>query len=162
MTESIVNIDADALDEEWTRQPSLVEATGRQSAMAKKKLAEAKDNLEVVESEVANKIRKRPEKYVPGGKSTEGAIRETLPLQQEVKDAKELLRKRQYKVDLLQNLMSALENKKKALESLVYLHGASYFGKPRLDKNMEEDARRNFELRRKKKRLQRGSLKRKS
>lgn len=159
-TQSIVAIDPNSLDSEWVKQPRLVEDIGKSLAVAKRKLAEAKDGVELAESEVANIIRKDPDRYVPGGKSTEGAIKEQIPLHKKVIKAKTLQRKRQFKVDLLQSLMSALEHKKKALEDLVYLHGASYFGNPKMNKHMEDDARQNFDIKRKKKIRKSGELKR--
>ena len=119
-----------ALDEEWIRQTRLVYRYGQNLAEAKRDLDVLKAEMDLVDSEMDAEVRRRPSDFGID-KVTERSIQSAIvmsdgykKIQKEVIDAK-------HEVDVLQAAVNALEHKKRALESLVQLHGMQYFAEPR-------------------------------
>lgn len=151
---SILQIDENRLEYEWINQPTLVFKYAKKLADARFKFDEAKAELEVTEADIANTIRKAPELY-DLKKVTEGAVKETIPLQSEYKAAVQELNKAKHTVEVYAAVVSALDNRKKALEKLVDLWMANYFSTPRAPNReasdkMEEQSKRDVRTKMKK------------
>lgn len=122
-------IDKLRLDSEWVEQPKLFHKYSTRLADAKEELERAKAHKDVVEAELGRDIRSDPAKYdLP--KVTEGAVEACILLQPSYQAALDQVIKSRHNVDLLQAAVDTLDHKKKALESLVYLHGQDYFSAP--------------------------------
>lgn len=144
---SVLQIDENHLEREWMEQPSLVFKYAKKLADARFAFDEAKAELEVTEAEIANTIRKAPELYQIK-KVTEGVVKETIPLQPEYKMAVKDVNKAKHAVDVYSAVVSALDNRKKALEKLVDLWMANYFSTPKTPNKeasdkMEERSKRD-------------------
>lgn len=130
-TSSPVAIDETQLDREWLDHPERFYEAATELAEARHRVAEAKANLDVIEAQTTKKVRASPEKYEIL-KVTEGAIADAVKLTAEHALAVGKLNKAKYRQDMCQALVDALDHKKKALESLVYLHGQNYFSSPKV------------------------------
>lgn len=130
---SFVEIDQDALDKEWVRQPKLYMRYATKLAVAEDELARAKAAVEVVKAEVERDIRSDPGKYKMV-KVTESAIEARVLVSKPHQEALEEYHKAKHEVDCLKAACKALDHKKAALENLVYLHGQNYFSSPRVPK----------------------------
>lgn len=127
--ESILEINQNELDREWVRQPWLYFRHAQEFADARQRLDEEKANLSIIRAEASLEIRTKPEAFNVT-KLTEGVVKETLETVIEVQDAEKAVREAKHAVDIYQGLVTALDHKKRALESLVHLHGQSYFASP--------------------------------
>lgn len=129
---TIFEIDPNELDREWLRQAQLVFEYASKSQQARADLAIAQNILEMTKADVDLAIRDDPEAYnIP--KVTETAIHNALVLDESVKEATKKVNTCKYNVGVFDVAVSALEHKKRALESLVSLHGQNYFSTPRTD-----------------------------
>lgn len=131
---SAVSIDETRLDKEWIGQAETFYDAAVELAHARSKVAEAKAALDVMMALCAKKIRKNPEKY-DLMKVTESAVEEAILLTEDHTKALAKLNGAKYHQDLCQALVDALDHKKKALESLAYLHGQNYFSAPKEPKS---------------------------
>lgn len=127
------------LDIEWTKQPRLYAEHADKLADARADLDRAKAELEVVEAELKLDIRRRPEKYGVE-KLTEDTVKSVVPLQRQYKVAQDKVFGAKHKVDILSGYQTALDHRKKALESLLQLFLADYYSKPHLPKGSTRDA----------------------
>lgn len=145
--DNILDIDPDRLDEEWISQPSTFAEYAEKLAEAKREMDVAKGELEVVEAELSKSIRLHPDKYSIE-KLTEPIIASTILLQKEYKTAHASFIEAKYNVALVQAMVDALDHKKKALESMVYLWGANYYSTPQENKTGENGQKRVREAKR--------------
>lgn len=134
---SVTDIDESQLEKEWVNQPSKYREYADKLAAARKKLADRKAELDVVEADLKQRIRKQPQKFGID-KVTEGAINEVVTLNKEYQNALSSVNDAKYLVDLYDGTTTALEHRKKALESLVFLWGQGYFAEPKVRKGTEE------------------------
>src|SRR6185369_66865 len=91
-------------------------------------------------------IRERPSHYGIM-KVTIDAVEAVITEEETYQQAKQDLIASEYKVDMLEAAVKALDHRKKALENLVYLHGQSYFAEPRdrsgsMDEAVKDQTRR--------------------
>lgn len=128
---SIAEIDPDALDIHWIKQPKLVYRYALKLAAAKLDLADAKNNLEIVKADLDKSIREDPENY-GCSKLTEKAVENCVLSQGAYRRAVRDVNKSKHTVDVLEAAILALEHKKRALENLVTLHGQNYFSSPKV------------------------------
>lgn len=144
MAEVVMNqsldIDIYELHKEWERQPRLFHNAAMKSADAKSKLDTAKSRLDVVEAELAMAIRRDPEKFGLV-KATDNSVKECIPTRQEYRDAVAEVNTAKYEVAVLEAKVSALDHKKRALESLVSLFLSDYWAEPRAPKGCGEAVR---------------------
>ncbi len=156
------NIDMYSLDEEWVNQPRLYHEYAIQLVDAKKELRIVKAELELTRAEVGMAIRKYPTKYKISSsfKITETLVSNTILRSKKYKTALEEHREAQYKVDILQVALEVLDHKKKALESLVSLHGQNYFSEPRPPDEASRQVVDEYKTRAKKKRRQKAKKRR--
>jgi len=154
------DIDINRLDEEWINQPKIFFKYASQLADARRKLEEAKAELDVIRAEIDLDIRSNPTNYFGNkiGKTTESLITSTILQQSKYQEALLSFRKRKHRIDILQAAVNALDHRKSALERLVSLHGQNYFATPKpIDKtsmetvdNIEKGAARLIGKKRKK------------
>ena len=128
----IFHIDLSALEREWVHQPKLYFIYAEELAQARRELEESKANMEIVAAEVDKRVRKYPEKYgmEENVKLTEAMVKAAVKDSKKLKKAQEEFRAIQYKVNVAQAVVTALDHRKSALGKLVDLHGQNYFSKP--------------------------------
>jgi hypothetical protein len=122
--------DKHRLDEEWEKQPRMVEEVVKKLADARRDHDEKKAELEVVVAELDFAIRSNPGKYGLE-KITESAIKTIIPSRKKYKEAHNAVLDAKHLVDVLSGAMTVLEHRKRALENEVTLHLANYFSSPR-------------------------------
>lgn len=148
--DNVIDIDLDRLEQEWLEQPTRMQNACKRLAKAKKKVAEAKANLELVHAKCGIKVRKTPRKYGLT-KVTEPGIKETILTLQEYQDAQQLHIDAVYMKDNLEALVSALDHRKKALENEVTLWSQGYFSTPRLRVDASDEAKDRIRVKKTKK-----------
>lgn len=123
---SFVEIDQNALDEEWVEQPKMYHLWATKLAKAKAKVAAKKAALDLAEAESRRRIRKNPAKYgVP--KLTDATLKAAATLHPHYQAALAEYNSARYKQDVYEAAVKALEHRKAALQDLVFLWGQSYF-----------------------------------
>lgn len=127
---SFLEIDIDALDEEWVGQPKRFGKYAKKLADAKHSVEVFKANLALVEAELADAIRRIPKEFGVT-KTTKDAVDACVIQQREYKEALEELNNAKHKADVYDAAVKSLDHRKKALENLVFLHGQNYFASPR-------------------------------
>jgi hypothetical protein len=144
-SELIFDIDKNLLDDEWLNQPKLYYDWALQLEVARLELDNAKAEFDVAQSEIDLDIRTNPENYgelpeeaVNKGKITEKMVAAVLIMQMGYKDAQQTVFEAKHRVGILQAAVAALDQRKKALEKLVDLHGQKYFATPRAPENSKE------------------------
>lgn len=73
-------------------------------------------------------------------KITETTVKNAVTSDREVQKARSAIIEAKHEVDVLSAAVSALDQRKRALENLVTLHGQSYFSTPSV-RNLEPQAR---------------------
>jgi len=129
------DIDINRLDEEWIGQPKIFFKYASELADAKRRLEEAKAELDVVKAICDNNVRNNPPKDT---KLTETLITNIIIQIPKYKKAQKILRIKKHRVDILQAAVNALDHRKSALERLVSLHGQNYFAVPKSDIHSKE------------------------
>jgi hypothetical protein len=129
MESSILDIDEYNLDLEWKKQPMLYLEMATELADAKGEHDAAKSEFEIVKAKLSMEIRSNPDSYGLD-KITESTVNNALVTQKNYAVAQSAVIKTKHKVDLLQAVVVALDHRKRALESLVSLHGQRYFSEP--------------------------------
>ena len=127
--ESDLNIDADNLDIEWLNQPKLLMKYSKFEADAKAELEKAKEYVAFVKAETAMLVRKNPSEYGVD-KATNDAVNEIVASDANVREAVQRQNKIQYLLNLVTNMVRAIEQRKSSLENLVKLFGMEYFASP--------------------------------
>lgn len=137
IAKDVLNIDPNALDSEWIRQPNLYFQWSAKLAEAQSDRDQAKGEIDLVYSELDRKIRENPDTFGIT-KVTEHAIKACIPGRKRYKQALAKYNELRDRANVYQALVNALDHKKKALESLVHLHGQNYFSAPRPPKGTHE------------------------
>ncbi len=158
--ELILDIDKNLLDDEWLNQPKLYNSWGLQFEDAeadvddcKREYDTLKEELKEIEAKIDLDIRCNPENYgdylskdiIDKGKLTEKMIASIVILHPERKKAQKKLFEAQGEIDVakhragvLRQVTISLEQRKRALERLVDLHGQKYFATPRASENSRD------------------------
>ncbi len=136
--EKDINIDAQALDVEWLKQAELMRIYASHSALCKKEVDEAKEQLEAGRAEIEMDIRKAPETYGLG-KITESAVSSTILLQEKYRELVKKYNEAKYENDMAVAAVRAVDQKKTALENLVQLLKASYFAGPKAPRDLSQE-----------------------
>lgn len=139
---SFLDVDLDNLEDEWCKQPRLFHEYAAKLADAKRALDYAKTDLEVFEAELTLKVRADPAGYEFKKPPTEKTLESFIRTRKKHKELRREITDAQYKVNIIQAAVSALDTKKKALENAVDLHGMDYFATPRPKKGSEEKIKR--------------------
>jgi len=133
-----LEIDPNALDVEWLEQPKKFFDVAEQAAEAKREVDRAKLALEVTEAELDNDIRTSPEKYGLA-KVTDKAIAAAIKMAEKYQEASKTLTEAQYEKNMLDSATQAWDQRKRALENLVFLHGQSYFAGPSVPRELAKE-----------------------
>lgn len=142
---SFLQINPNRLDVELIRQPSLYHEHADRLADAKLELDEAESKLDVIKAEVTLDIYERPGVY-DLEKATKDTVEATLTKNKRVMEARKGVFQARHAVEILTSVVKALDQKKRALEGLVSLHGQDYFAEPRISgdikRKVDDDAKR--------------------
>jgi len=130
--DNLFNIDSNLLDYEWINQPKLFFKYTEMLVEAEKKLDQAERKLKVIDAELDVAVRKNEEKI------TEAYIKNKIILDPKHKKQVKKVAARQVKVNLLKAIVQSLDQRKKALEKLVDLHGQQYFATPKTTERNQE------------------------
>ena len=130
---SIFNIDITRLDDEWLTQPGKAHDAIERYRIAGKKLREGKAEFEKITAGIRLNIRQCPSDYDLPAKITEKMVDEALLIAPKFQKAQAKYFILQDKSDRRKNVVQVMDDRKKALENLVRLHGQDYFSTPRVD-----------------------------
>ena len=127
--ENDLSIDQGNLDKEWIKQPTLFMAYLKESIIASTKVTRAKENLDMVRSEVYLSTRQIRE--ARGEKFTEAVLEAEVKSSKEYKEASDEYIDLLEKSKILEAAVRVFEHKKSALENMVKLHIAGYYSAPK-------------------------------
>ena len=134
--EEDVRIDEQALELEWLSQAQLFMKYARHAANMRKEVDLAKENLEVTKAEVDKEIRQNPEKFKIE-KVTDASVTANVLTYPDYKEANQNYINAKYELDMAQAAVSAMNQRKDALENLVKLHGQQYFAGPKVPRDIK-------------------------
>ncbi|HPY55293.1 MAG TPA: hypothetical protein PLI14_06515 [Bacilli bacterium] len=129
MDPALLQIDPLALDKEWLEQSGLFFVWAQKAVEARAEADVEKYNLDRLEAEISSDIRSAPDKYGID-KLTESIISQTIKLQKSYCTQMVKLIDTRRKAEELSKFSIALEQRRKALENLCFLHSQSYYGQP--------------------------------
>jgi len=130
-------IDENCLEIECLDQAALMVRYTTKLAEAKKERDQSKEMLDVMYADLDLKIREDPEKFNLS-KITEGAVRSAILMNTDYQKAQNKLDWTNYEVNVLQGVVSAIDQRKSMIEGLIRLHGQQYFAGPNVPHNMSE------------------------
>jgi len=131
-----IEIEKDALDEEWIKQPMLFFRYSEKCSEARREMDLAKEELDLVRADLDRRIREAPGDFGLA-KATETAISNAILLHEDYKAASRKLIKARHTWDLLSKAVQAFDQKKAALENLVRLLSLGYFADPQQPEGSE-------------------------
>ena len=138
--EQDLHIDETALDLEWLGQAQLMLKYTEASASARREVDRLKELLNVKRAELDNTIRSHPDSYNID-KITETVISNTIIMQSSYKSLQTLLIDAQYEWQMMQGAVSAVEQRKQALENMSRLLGLQYFAGPKAPRDLPHEVR---------------------
>jgi response regulator RpfG family c-di-GMP phosphodiesterase len=136
-------VDESHLAEEWIIHPQRVYEYAQLAADTRALFDELKRKDEVVRAELSLSVRRNPELYGLA-KITEGLVDSIVTTDPAVQKSSQDIIACKHKLDLAMAAVTAMENKKKALECIVQLHATSYFANPRNPKTIESQMDREY------------------
>lgn len=125
----VLDVDMLRLDRDWAEQPKLYHQFADIAASAKRELDDALNVLEEVKAKLYGQIAKSPEQYGLA-KATENAINAAVLVHKRCIEAKQRVVEARYAVNAANAKVTALDHRKRALESLVKLMLADYGATP--------------------------------
>ena len=139
-------IDELNLDKECIGQPQLYLRYSMKLADARKDYDEFKSELDLTTATLNKQIRDKPTKFGLEDKITESAINAMVSVQPSYREACAAVSEAKHKVDVLQAVVAAIDQRKRMLVLLVDLRGQEMYSTPRVSGNgvkaVEEDVRR--------------------
>ena len=136
--ENDIHIDESGLDVEWLRQPKLMFFYAKMVAELRRTLDRRKERLNIVKAELDKKIRQNPADF-DIERITETAVSNTILTQEAYKEASADIIDTNYELSIAQAAVSALNDKRTALENLVRLYGQQYFAGPSVPRNITKE-----------------------
>lgn len=136
--EKDVEIQHDALDVEWLGQPQLMRRYTKHAADKKAEMDRAKELVDFTKAELDKEIRLEPEKFGIT-KITESVVLNTILMCKIYKNVMEDYIECRYEHQVAQGVVTAIDHKKTALESLVKLHGQQYFAGPSVPRDLSKE-----------------------
>lgn len=136
---AITEIDHNALDVEWVNHPKVFMEVSSMLVMEKLKLKKLTMRLDVKEADALKEIQEAPENFGFPKKPTIPEVKAAVAVHEDVKAIRKKLIDQEYEVNMLSACVSSLEHKKRALESLVTLHGQNYFSGPSVARDLEAE-----------------------
>jgi hypothetical protein len=129
--EEDLSIDPDALDMEWTAQPTMYMRYAELLSRLKKQYEESKLSHDYLCADLDSSIRANPIPYTGSMKKPSEAHMLNIMLQQpSVKVSSTQLLELKHLIDIFTHAVKAMDLRKSALENLVRLHGQQYFAGP--------------------------------
>lgn len=128
-------IDPLQLDVEATQQPELFFKWAERAVEARATMDRAKLRLETIEALCALDVRNNPAAYGLA-KTTEGGIKASVKTEPKYAQAHDAYVKARKDSALLDKAVMAMEMKKRMIETLITLHGQSYFAGPATPRNL--------------------------
>lgn len=138
--ESVVQLNEHQLDKECVKLPTDFLKWANRAADLRQDLDELKAQMEVVEADLAKRIRDTPGKFGLE-KVTDKACEALILLQPDYQEKLSEFNEAKHQLALAEAVVSALEIKKRTLTLLVDLHGMGYFAAPKLSKQGQETVR---------------------
>lgn len=133
-----MEIQPDELDLEWLDQPKLMVKYTMKLADARMRKDLAKEEVDLIKATLDRKIREKPDRYHLE-KITEAVVAATILTLDDYKDVMKKLIRANHEVNILSGVVSAVEQRKQALENMVRLFGQSYFAGPSIPRNLMEE-----------------------
>lgn len=127
----ILKIDEGALDQECLKHPRRVLRWVLLEADAKQEVALAKAKLDLVRTRVRRAARLDPAAFQLKDKPTVDDLAEAVALAPEVQEATAALNAAEGHADQVRGVVSALHEKRRAIERLVELRQIDYYAEPR-------------------------------
>jgi hypothetical protein len=132
-----ITIDPNRLDDNWIEQPKKYLEVASKCANLRASVDACKLQLDELQAKLDYFIRKSPAKYGLE-KVTEGGVLTAIKRHKKYLEVCQLLLIKKKQLGFYEGVLSALDHRKKALENMVFLHGQSYFSKPR-ESSVTED-----------------------
>ena len=136
--EGDVRINENSLDVEWLEQPELMRRYTHHSAVCHLDMDKEKVALDLVKAELDKRVRSNP-----GGfgleKITEGAIVSAIVQAPVYQKAHQKFLEARFEHEVSQGVVRSIDQKCKALENLVKLHGQSYFAGPVVPRDLSKE-----------------------
>jgi hypothetical protein len=126
MPELRIEINKLRLDEEWLNQPQQFYNWSIAVAEAQFKFDSAKSELALTEAELDKEIRDDPERYGLV-KTTDAVVAQTIKIQAPYTASVKAVNKARYELGIATAAVSALDQRKRALEKLVDLWTREYY-----------------------------------
>lgn len=121
-----LTVDPAALPEEWLGQPELMLRWTSKHAQALLEVDRAKAGLDVAKAMADREIRENPEKHGLT-KVTEAVVANAVILHPAVQAAVQVLGEARYAANLLQGAVHSIEDRRRALQSMVELGSREWF-----------------------------------
>jgi len=138
--EKDIHIDEDSLDYEWLQQTTLAVKYGKYWAECQERLIRAEERIKIIRSQLIKEANEDPDHFLGEGvKPTNPNVEAYYRTHSDHKRAKEEWIEAQYQANLADVVRKEISmTRKKALESLVSLHGQQYFAGPSTPHNLTE------------------------
>jgi len=135
---SLFEIDLTRLEEEWMHHATIFFDWASRLTDARIELDEQKRLADVIAAEKDRDIRANPADYNLPDKTTENMIKAAISTDVDIQESQKAIQRQKHRVDILQDVVNALDRKKRGLEKEVDLHGQKYFATPRASENSRE------------------------
>jgi len=129
-------IDPEALDTEWLKQPALYAKYGTLEARASDEVKNAQGCLDVLEAELRKKIVGNPAEYTGVSKPNLDTVNAVIATDPEIQKARKNVQEAQYEQSIFKIAVKAMDMKKTALENLVKLLLGNYFSGPQAPRDI--------------------------
>ncbi len=153
---AVTEIDHNALDIEWIEHPKVFMEVSMELVEEKKKLKKLQMRKDIREADAMKEIKADPEKFGLKAKPTIPEFKSAVDIHEAVLNARQKINDQEYEVNMLAACVSALEHKKRALESLVTLHGQQYFASPTEPRDVDTEYLKDAGKRRARRRGKKG------
>lgn len=132
-----VFIDESSLDIEWLEQPSLVIKYGQIVADMELRLGHKKMTLDITKAGIDKDVRTSPGDYGIE-KITETVVSNAILEHPDYQEAHKSVLEAQYEYNVARTALTAIIQRKDALENLVRLHGQQYFAGPSVPRQLAQ------------------------
>ena len=139
--EKDMNIEEDALEQEWLDQASLANKYGRYWSECRQTLTLAEENIKLVRAELVKEANEDPDEYLGDGvKPTGGNIESYYRNHDRHKEAKQEWVEALFEANVAEIAYKEISfTRKAALENLVKLFQSDYFAGPSVPRNITEE-----------------------
>lgn len=130
-----IRIDESALDIEALRQSELMKTYTEEEADAKNELDRAEEAVDILHVKLDKEIRQDPDKF-DVEKITETVVLNTIKNNEEYQEARKAVLDARHDLNNAKSAVRSIEVKKSMIETLVKLHGQSYFAGPSVPRDL--------------------------